>query len=84
MSHAPLLNFMARGGPALSAIAALPVLTLTLLFWRMIGLRRQMSGENRRLKPGSINGVRGYPAQHSRPHAAGPGDTVPNAGTIDT
>ena len=38
MSLAPLFDFMARGGPALWVIAALSVLTLALLFWRVIGL----------------------------------------------
>jgi len=38
MSLAPLLDFLARGGPALWVIAALSVLTLALFFWRVIGL----------------------------------------------
>ncbi|KIC23566.1 MULTISPECIES: MotA/TolQ/ExbB proton channel family protein [unclassified Leisingera] len=38
MSLAPLLEFMARGGPALWVIAALSVLTLALFFWQVIGL----------------------------------------------
>lgn len=38
MSLAPLIDFMVRGGPALWVIAALSVLTLTLFFWRVIGL----------------------------------------------
>lgn len=38
MSLAPLLDFLARGGPALWVIAALSVLTLALFFWQVIGL----------------------------------------------
>ena len=38
MSFAPLFEFMARGGPALWVIAALSVLTLSLLLWRVAEL----------------------------------------------
>lgn len=50
MSFAHLLEFMARGGPALWVIAALSVLTLSLLLWRVAalmqtGLWRRSQGE---------------------------------------
>lgn len=38
MSFDPLIEFMARGGPALWVIALLSVFTLTLLFWRVAEL----------------------------------------------
>ena len=38
MSLAPLIDFMARGGPALWVIAALSVLTLALFLWRLTEL----------------------------------------------
>lgn len=38
MSFAPLFEFMARGGPAIWVIAALSVLTLSLLLWRVAEL----------------------------------------------
>lgn len=38
MPFAPLFEFMARGGPALWVIAALSVLTLSLLLWRVAEL----------------------------------------------
>ncbi len=40
MSLDPLLIFLARGGPALWAIAALSVLTLTLILWKLWHLGR--------------------------------------------